>query len=390
MSINRLLSFGLCLVLLSLVLGGAAPTPPETALAAAAGVPEPEVGCAACLVVDDHNKVLWGRADGERRAIASTTKMVTALVVRDEAGLEEEVTVSAAAAAIPEGKLSLQAGETFNVEELLYGLLLNSSNDAAVALAEHVSGSTEAFVALMNEEAARLGAGDTHFTTPHGLDATDHYSTAADLARLGAALLEDPVLARIVSSSEATITGSRRTVHLENTNLLLETYPGAIGIKTGFTASAGNVLVSAAERKGRRIIAVALGSADTFEDSRRLLDYGFAILRRGIVLRAGTPVGGVVFDTLGASGIVAARTVRGITDPTEVRLRFEPFDDLKAPLGNGADVGEITVSDGDREVATVPAVATTGLEPPEERAWPASLLETILRGAATILPGEDR
>ena len=374
-------------MLLALLPGPAAPGP-GWRLAAAGPVPDPEVGCAACLVVDDRGRVLWARAAGERRSIASTTKMVTALVVRKETALDEEVTVSAAAEAVPEGKLSLRAGEIFNVQELLYGLLLNSSNDAAVALAEHSSGSVAGFVALMNEEAARLGAKDTHFATPHGLDAADHYSTASDLALIGAEVLEDPILAEIVGTADATIEGSERTVLLENTNLILETYPGAIGIKTGFTASAGNVLVAAAELEGRRAIAVALGSPDPFEDSRRLLDYGFDVLRRGIVLRAGTPVGGIVFDTLGSTGIVAARTVRDITDPSEVRLRFEPFDDLHAPLAGGTGVGTITVSDGTREVASVEAVATTTLEASEEQGWPLSVLQTILEGAAAILPGE--
>ena len=384
LSIKRLISFAVFLALLPVP---AAPGPGRI-LAAPRSVPEPEVTCGACLVVDDHGRVLWARSAGQRRSIASTTKMMTALVVRKEVALDEEVTVSAGAEAVPEGKLSLLAGETFNVQELLYGLLLNSSNDAAVALAEHSSGSVDGFVALMNEEAAGLGAKDTHFSTPHGLDAADHYSTASDLALIGAELLGDPVLAEIVGTADATIEGSRRTVLLQNTNLLLETYPGAIGVKTGFTASAGNVLVAAAERKGRRLVAVVLGSADTFEDSRRLLDYGFGVLRRGIVLRAGTPVGGIVFDTLGATGIVAARTVRGLTDPTEVRLRFEPFDALRAPLTGGTGVGTISVSDGTREVASVEAVTTTTLEPAEEQGWPLSALRTILEGAAAILPGE--
>jgi D-alanyl-D-alanine carboxypeptidase (penicillin-binding protein 5/6) len=267
-------------------------------------------------------------------------------------------------------------------------LLLNSSNDAAVALAEHVSGSVEVFVGLMNEEAARLGATSSHFTTPHGLDAPDHHSTASDLALIGAALLEDQVLAGMVGSENAVIEGSERTVQLENTNLLLGSYPGAIGIKTGFTAGAGNVLVSAAERKGRRLIAVALGSADSFEDSRRLLDYGWEVLRRGIVLRAGTPVGGVVFDTLGTSEVVAGRTLRGLIDPADVRLRFEPANDLQIPLADGEEVGTITVTDGARELATVDAVTATALDPEEDPGWAAGLLETILRGASSVLPGE--
>jgi D-alanyl-D-alanine carboxypeptidase (penicillin-binding protein 5/6) len=392
LSIKRLIStaVGAALVLWTASFAGAPQSRVHTRVLGAAAPAEPEVGCGACLVIDDHGKVLWTRAPNEERSIASTTKMMTAIVVRQEATLEEEVTVSAAAAAVPEGKLSLEAGEGFNVEELLYGLLLNSSNDAAVALAEHAAGSVDGFVALMNEEARRLGAADTHFTTPHGLDAPDHYSTASDLATIGAALLDDPVLADMVATTDATIEGSERTVRLENTNLLLESYPGAIGIKTGFTAAAGNVLVSAAVRKDRRLIAVAMGSADSFEDSRRLLDYGWAVLRRGIVLRAGTPVGGVVFDTSGASGIVAARTVRGMTDPTEVRLHFEAAEDLQAPLTDGQEVGTITVNDGARDVATVEAVTSATLEAEDDPGWAAGLLQSILRGASSVLPGEER
>jgi serine-type D-Ala-D-Ala carboxypeptidase (penicillin-binding protein 5/6) len=390
LSTKRLVFLVIVATLLLATLPGERKEAPWTgvALAAAQMPADPEVGCAACLVVDDHGRTLWGRVPHETRSIASTTKMMTAIVVRREVALDEEVTVSAAAAAVPEGKLSLQAGETFNVQELLYGLLLNSSNDAAVALAEHVSGSVEGFVALMNDEARRIGAEDTNFTTPHGLDASGHYSTAADLALIGEELLKDEELAEIVATAHATISGSRRTVSLENTNLLLETYPGAVGIKTGFTASAGNVLVSAAERKGRRIIAVALGSADTFADSRVMLDFGFAVLRRGIVLRAGTPVGGVLFDPLGASDIVAARTLRGLTDPSEVQLFFEPSDDLQAPVPAGTSVGTITVAEGDRNVGEVDAVTTVPIDGEEEPGWAAGMFETLLRGAASILPGE--
>lgn len=385
MSINRLIA----LSILVLWLIGSGPAAPRMETLAAPRPPEPSVGCAACIVVDDNGEVLWARAPHARRSIASTTKMVTALVVRRHADLADEVTVSQAAAAIPEGRLSLQAGETFNVKELLYGLLLNSSNDAAVALAEHAAGSVDGFVALMNETAGRLGATGSHFTTPHGLDAADHYSTAADLALLGAAVLRDPVLGDIVADAAATIEGSNRTVQLDNTNLLLESYAGAVGIKTGFTASAGNVLVAAAESKGRTIIAVTLGSADTFEDARRLLDYGFAVLRRGIVLRAGTPVGGIVFDTLGASGIVAERTLRGLTDPAAVELAFEPLTDLRAPLQDGASVGTITVSTQERTVATVGAVAAADVDDAAAEGWAAEALQTLIRGAAAVLPGED-
>ena len=119
-----------------------------------------------------------------------------------------------------------------------------------------------------------------------------------------------------------------------------------------------------------------------------MLDYGFAVLRRGIVLRAGTPVGGVLFDTLGASGIVAAKTLRGITDPSDVQLVFEVSDDLQAPIAAGTSVGTITVGDGDRNVGEVDAVTTVQIDGEEERSWAAGVFETLLDGAASILPGE--
>ena len=235
----------------------------------------PDVTCEACVVVDETGRTLWARAQHAPRPNASTTKMVTALVTVRSVGLDEKVTVSPVAAATGGGGVDLVAGERYTVEALLHALLMTSSNDAAVALAEHVAGSEGAFVDQMNDLLEDLGAHDTAFVTSHGLDAPGHVASAIDLAIIGLEVLEEPPLARIVATAETTIQGGSRPVRLENTNPLLETYSGAVGIKTGMTSLAGEVLVAAARRDGFLVVAVAMGSTDVAADGRALLDFGF-------------------------------------------------------------------------------------------------------------------
>jgi serine-type D-Ala-D-Ala carboxypeptidase (penicillin-binding protein 5/6) len=245
--------------------------------AALAAPQPPDVACRACVVADVRGNVLWGRNAVEQLPNASTTKIVTALVVLENATMGERVTVSPEAASTPGGYLSLEAGQDWTVADLLHGLLMASSNDGAVALAEHVSGSEEAFVDEMNRVAAELGAEGTHFVTPHGLDTSGHVSTAEDLAALGAELLAEPRLAGIVKSTSYTLSDG---TEITNSNPLLDSYNGATGIKTGTTAEAGQVLVASATRSVGTTIAVALGSPDARADATELLDFGFALLTR--------------------------------------------------------------------------------------------------------------
>jgi D-alanyl-D-alanine carboxypeptidase (penicillin-binding protein 5/6) len=247
-----------------------------------------------------------------------------------------------------------------------------------VALAEHVAGSEQVFVSTMNEWLADLGATDTHFVTAHGLDTAGHYSTARDLALIGAELLEDPVLAEMVAEPQASITGSQGTVTLENRNLLLETYKGAIGIKTGYTASAGNVLVAAARRRGRTIVTVAMGSVDATADSRALLDFGFARLARTPLLRAGDVVGALYWPAGGSTAVVAGRTVRGALDPAAIEIALRPRrgDGITA----GVVAGDVVVRASGREIAVVDAVATDTVN--VRRPWMTDALAWLLRSAA--------
>lgn len=306
--------------------------------------------------------------------------MMTALEVVASVDLDEEVTVSATAAAVPGGKLSLLPGERWSVRELLQGLLIASSNDAAVALAEHVAGNEDAFVQRMNERAAVLGLEETSFTTSHGLDEPGHSASARDLAVLGAELLRAPELAEMVASTRVEITSSQRTAALENTNLLLESYPGADGVKTGFTALAGNVLVASSERFGRRLIAVAMHSEDAFLDAAELLDLGFRKLKRGVLLEALTVHGAVVSDA-GAVSAVASGTVRGPEVASSLSISFEALPQLALPIEEGQIIGQINLEGADGVLLDSVPARSSGTLLPQETDWRSDLLEEILATA---------
>ena len=229
-----------------------------------------EVSATAAVLLDaDTGQVLYEKNGDERMLIASTTKIMTALVVLEQAGLDDTITVTQAHMA--EGSsMYLKPGETVRVEELLYGLLLCSGNDAALALTECAGGAAP-FVALMNEKAAALGMAHTSFA--NGLDAEGHYSTARDMAVLAAAAMDDPTFRRLCSSRCVTI-GSRT---MENHNRLLRQVEGCVGLKTGYTKAAGRTLVSCAERNGCRLIVVTLRDGDDWADHAALYEYGFRL-----------------------------------------------------------------------------------------------------------------
>jgi len=238
-----------------------------------------EVSATAAVLMDaDMGQVLYEKNGDRQMLIASTTKIMTALVVLEHAAPDDVITVTPDHMA--EGSsMYLRAGETVRVEELLYGLLLCSGNDAALALTECAGGLTP-FVALMNEKAEALGMAHTSFANPNGLDADGHYSTARDMAVLAAAAVENPTFRRICSSRSVTI--GQRT--MENHNRLLRQVEGCVGLKTGYTRAAGRTLVSCAERDGCRLVAVTLQDGNDWADHAALYDYGFRLTapRRGV------------------------------------------------------------------------------------------------------------
>ena len=252
-----------------------------------------EVSAAAAVLMDaDSGRLLYEKNGEKRMLIASTTKLMTALVALEQGGLQQEITVTGGHMA--EGSsMYLRPGEKLTLETLLYGLLLCSGNDAALAVTECMGG-VAPFVARMNEKAAELGMENTHFANPNGLDDEEHYSTAEDMAKLAAAAMDDPVLRRVASTRTARIGGRTLTNH----NKLLSRVEGCVGLKTGYTRAAGRTLVSCAERDGVRLVAVTLQAGDDWNDHASLYEQGFRVLRpvkaveRGLRLAAERAVGG--------------------------------------------------------------------------------------------------
>ena len=230
----------------------------------------------------ESGSVIYEKNAHTRLPMASTTKIMTALVALELASPDTVICVDGRAVGTEGSSVYLCEGEKLTLEQLLYALMLESANDAAVAIAIGVLGSEEAFVDAMNEKASSLGLSDTHFANPHGLDAEAHYTTAYELARIAQAALQDPLFKTIVSTRKTTIphqdTDAVRL--LVNHNKMLRQYEGCIGVKTGFTQKSGRCLVSAAERDGVTVIAVTIHSPDDWNDHTKLLDYGFANYQR--------------------------------------------------------------------------------------------------------------
>lgn len=241
------------------------------------------------LIDADSGAVYYSHNADARSLIASTTKIMTAVVVLEHCPLDMVYTIPPEATGIEGSSIYLKAGERMTIRELLYGLMLHSGNDAAVALALACSDSVPEFVDLMNLKAQQLSLSDTHFDNPNGLDSETHYSTASDLALLTRYALQNPDFRAIVSTKSIRL-GARS---LTNHNKLLWQVQGAIGVKTGYTRAAGRVLVSAAEREGRRLIAVTINDGNDWRDHAALYDYGFANYRQTVAFSRGEPVASI-------------------------------------------------------------------------------------------------
>ncbi len=244
---------------------------------------EPKVDAQAAILMDDKTgRVLFEKNADKPMAMASTTKIMTAILTLENANLQDTVTVSRRASLAPPVKMHLQQGEKIKLEYLMYALMMQSSNDAAVAIAEHVSGSVEEFCAAMTKKAKEIGCQDTVFETPNGLDLGDHHSTAHDLALIAQYALQNDEFKRIINTKHICVKSNRSTYDIFNKNRLLQEFNGAIGVKTGFTGKAGHCFVGAATQNGMQLISVVLASGwgpkgreQKWVDTKRILKYGF-------------------------------------------------------------------------------------------------------------------
>lgn len=251
-----------------------------------------EVGtsASACVIIDEASgRVLLSHNAETALPMASTTKVMTALLAIESGDLDAPVTCSRTAFGVPGTSIYLAEGETLTLREMLYGLMLASGNDAATAIAEHIGGTVEDFCAMMTARAAELGCQNTVFLTPHGLPCEGHYTTAHDLALIAREAMTHPLFREIVGTSRATIPWEGRAYDrvLNNKNKLLTTYEGATGIKTGYTRKAGRCLVFGAEREGMGIIGVVLNCPDWFNEAARLMDIAFDRYEAITMLEAG-------------------------------------------------------------------------------------------------------
>ena len=336
-------------------------------LAPAAFAGAPQVSGRAYLVENGvTGDVLAQQNDRTRLPIASITKLMTVLVTLEHAKLDDVVTVSRQAAAVGESSIYLRKGERLTVGELVEAALIQSANDAAVALAEHVGGTQAAFVAMMNAEAAKLGLRDTHFANPDGLDAPDHYSSAHDVTRLARIAMKNPVIRRVVGEETAEISGGRT---LTTWNDLLATYPGIFGVKTGHTSAAGWSEVAAARSHGVTVYATLLGSPARDvrnDDLADLLTWGLSRYRTVHVISAGrvyatarAPYGRQALALVAAAP--AKRIVRVDRMMTE---RVVAPTVVSLPVRKGQRLGEVQVYAGSKKVAGSPLVAARSIPKP--------------------------
>ncbi len=333
--LKRLFAVMLAAVLLSPAASAAASGPPGLS------------AVSAILVDGESGRVLFEQNAHEERSIASITKLMTALVAAECAGsLEEEVTIRPEWTGIEGSSIYLRAGETVTLETLLYGLLLNSGNDAAVAVAGYCAGDVDAFVERMNARAAELGMEQTHFTNPNGLSEEGHYSTAYDMALLAQACLRNETVAKIAATKSITL-GTRT---FTNHNKLLWRYEGCTGMKTGYTEQAGRTLVSSAQRDGQTLIAVTLCAPNDWADHAALFDYGFETFSEHVLCTAGkefrrVPVQG------GLAPFVSAVTEEDLYFPLtaeeQVRAQVTLPACVETPVEEGAVLGSLSFYLGD-------------------------------------------
>ncbi len=324
----------------------------------------PSVSAKSALLMDAATgQVLYQKNAFVRLPMASTTKIMTAIVAIESMALEKEIEVSPEATGIEGSSIYLYPKERLTMEALLYALLLESANDAATAIAIAVSGDVESFVQKMNEKAATLGLINTHFDNPHGLDGETHYTTAYDLARLASYALSNEIFQKICSTYKMKIplNTDEGVRVLVNHNKMLHLYEGAVGVKTGFTKKSGRCLVSAAKRDGLLLVAVTLHAPDDWKDHTAMLDFGFSRYTRVTYAQKGAytvslPVVNGKTDTLTAvnSETLATTLPKG---HGEITCRVEAPRFLYAPVNAGDVIGRLVcICDGE-EIAACDLIA---------------------------------
>lgn len=340
-------------------------------------IKEPNVEAKSAILIDaDTGRILWEKNSREPKAMASTTKIMTCILALEKGNLSDEVIVSKRAANAPRVKLYLRVGEKQRLEDLLYALMLKSSNDVAVAIAEHISGSVEAFCEEMTKKAIELGAKNTVFKTPNGLDAQGHQSTAYDLALITRYAMKNPKFLEIINTKHITIpkNGSYRSYNLSNANRFLNEFPGANGVKTGYTGKAGYCFVGAAKQGDRQFISVVLasgwgarGKEQKWIDTKRIMKYGFEYYKKTIVLEKNKLLKSIPVKRSKETTVslyTDSSIVYTINDKekSKVTIQLTVPEFVEAPIEKGEQLGQAKVFLGNEVCGIVPLVADRSIE----------------------------
>ena len=323
----------------------------------------------AVLYQPETNTFLYSKNADERLPMASTTKIMTALVAIENTNPSDIVAIDDSAIGVEGSSAYLKVGDVLTMDELLYALLLQSANDAAIAIACHVSGDIECFSALMNEKAQELGLTNTSFTNPHGLDSDEHYTTARELAIIASAALKNERFKEIVSTYKKSFVSEERSRTYVNHNKLLYLYDGCVGVKTGFTKRSGRCLVGAAEKDGLCFISVTLDAPSDWNDHSAMLNFGYERLERVYFAEEydhvyKIPVIGGESDYITVANTEGADVImkKGENSPEE-HIKLVRY--ALAPINQGDILGEIIYTIDGKEMARLPIVATESVKKKE-------------------------
>lgn len=333
-----------------------------------------QVGASGAILMDlDSGRVLWEKNSSAPLAPASTTKIMTAILALEMGKPDDKVEVSQRAARAPEVNMDLRKGEVHELQNLLYALMLQSYNDSAIAIAEHIGGSVEGFAELMNEKAAELGAKDTEFVTPNGLDEGNHHTTAYDMALIARYALQNEEFVKLINTKNAEFTSlddSHKHYSIVNKNRLLNEYEGALGVKTGFTGKAGHCFVGAAKRNDMTLISVVfasgwgnVGKEQKWRDTKKILNYGFENFNVHKVLdekKEVSPIN-VLFSKEKQVGLEISEGYSGMFSQEElgnIKIRLNVKNEVEAPVKKGDVMGKATIELNGETLKTIDIVAT--------------------------------
>lgn len=359
---------------------------------------EPKINARSAIIYDrESNEIIWGKNEHDKRAMASTTKIMTAIVVLENSNLSDIVTISKKAAGTGGSRLKINTTDKITVNDLLYGLMLRSGNDCAVALAEHVGGSIEEFANLMNNKAKSLGLLNTNFVTPHGLDDENHYTTAYELAVLTNYALNNETFAKIVNTKSISISINGKPRVIGNTNELLGSLQGVDGVKTGFTGNAGRCLVTSCSRQGGQIITIVLG-CDTKKqrtsDSIKLIEYAFKNYSR-INLKEKIEKEFENWKHINSNRIYINKAEKQqielkleninkekipikIGEEKDIKIEINAIYQYEAPVQKGTKIGNIVVKKKDKIIETIDIISVNTIEKKHISHYFKELLGTIV------------